>query len=138
MADVTVFDPLDPAALSTQPQPPTPPARFGVLGWVRWGWRKLTSMRTALVLLFLLALGAVPGSVVPQQNIDAVRVRQWQEAHPALAPLYAKLGLFSVYGSPWFSAIYILLMVSLVGCVVPRLRIYWRAARAQPPQVPQR
>ena len=32
----------------------------------RWAWRQLTSMRTALVLLFLLALAAVPGSVVPQ------------------------------------------------------------------------
>jgi cytochrome c biogenesis protein len=37
----------------------------------------------------------------------------------------------------WFSAIYILLMVSLVGCIVPRLRIYYRAARAQPPRTPR-
>ena len=90
-------------------------------------------MRTALVLLFLLALGAVPGSVVPQRSIDAVAVNRWTEAHPTLAPVYEKLGLFAVYGSPWFAAIYLLLMVSLVGCVVPRLRVYWRAARAAPP-----
>ena len=30
-------------------------------GWPRWFWRQLTSMRTALILLFLLALGAIPG-----------------------------------------------------------------------------
>ena len=60
-------------------------------------------MRTALVLLFLLALAAVPGSVVPQENIDAVKVANWQEDHPALTPIYEKLGLFSVYSSPWFS-----------------------------------
>ena len=52
-----------------------------------------------------------------------------------LTPVYEKLGLFDVYGSVWFSAIYLLLMVSLVGCIVPRLRIYWRAFRAAPPRV---
>ena len=94
-------------------------------------------MRTALVLLFLLALAAVPGSVVPQRNIDAVKVADWQDRHPQLTPVYEKLGLFGVYSSVWFSAIYILLMVSLVGCIVPRLRIYWRAFRAAPPRVPR-
>ena len=121
-------------------QPPTPPSSPPALSPVelsRWAWRQLTSMRTALVLLFLLALAAVPGSVVPQQNIDAVKVADWKDAHPTLTPVYDALGMFNVYGSAWFSAIYILLMVSLVGCVVPRLRIYWRALRARPPRVPR-
>ena len=94
-------------------------------------------MRTALVLLFMLALAAVPGSIIPKENIDSVRVGTWKAAHPALTPIYDRLGLFHVFGSAWFSAVYILLMVSLVGCVVPRLRIYWRALRAQPPRVPR-
>ena len=122
-------------------QPPTPPSAPPALSPVelsRWAWRQLTSMRTALVLLFLLALAAVPGSVVPQQNIDAVKVINWKQAHPTLTPVYERLGLFNVYGSVWFAAIYILLMVSLVGCVVPRLRVYWRAMRATPPRVPRR
>jgi cytochrome c biogenesis protein len=123
---------------STPPTPPSAPPALSPVELSRWAWRQLTSMRTALVLLFLLALAAVPGSVVPQQNIDAAKVIAWQRAHPSLTPVYERLGLFSVYGSPWFSAIYILLMVSLVGCVVPRLRIYWRAARARPPAVPRR
>src|SRR5699024_4558583 len=38
---------------------------------MRWFWRQLTSMRTALVLLLLLALAAIPGSVVPQTDVDA-------------------------------------------------------------------
>jgi cytochrome c biogenesis protein len=121
-------------------QPPTPPSAPPALSPVelsRWAWRQLTSMRTALVLLFLLALAAVPGSVVPQQNIDAVKVANWKTDHPTLTPVYETLGLFNVYGSVWFSAVYILLMVSLVGCVVPRLRVYWRAMRAQPPPVPR-
>jgi cytochrome c biogenesis protein len=120
--------------------PPTPPAAPPALSPVelaRWAWRQLTSMRTALVLLFLLALAAVPGSVVPQSSIDAIAVTRFLDSHPTLGPVYQRLGLFSVYGSPWFSAVYLLLMVSLVGCVVPRLRVYWRALRAQPPRVPR-
>ena len=119
------------------PVAPSGPPGLGPAALARWAWRQLTSMRTALVLLFLLALAAVPGSVVPQQSIDAVAVRSWQQEHPQLAPVYDFLGLFDVYGSVWFSAIYILLMISLVGCVVPRLRVYWKAMRARPPRAPR-
>jgi cytochrome c biogenesis protein len=119
------------------PTPPSAPPALGPVELARWAWRQLTSMRTALVLLFLLALGAVPGSVIPQQNIDSAKVARWQEQHLTLTPVYEKLGLFSVYSSAWFSAIYILLMISLVGCIVPRLRIYWRGLRARPPKAPR-
>jgi cytochrome c biogenesis protein len=104
---------------------------------LRWTWRQLTSMRTALVLLFLLALAAVPGSVIPQKAVDAYAVSQWQKDHPKLTPLYEKLGMFSVFESPWFSAIYLLLAVSLVGCILPRTRVYWKALRAAPPAAPR-
>ncbi len=93
-------------------------------------------MRTALILLFLLALASIPGSVVPQEAVDSLRASQWREQHPQLTPVYEKLGLFSVYDSIWFSAIYILLMISLVGCIVPRTRVYWRGMRAKPPRAP--
>jgi cytochrome c biogenesis protein len=122
---------------SNPPTPPSAPPALTPVELARWAWRQLTSMRTALILLFLLALAAVPGSIVPQSNIDAVKVSQWQAAHPHLTPIYEKLGLFSVYNSVWFSAIYILLMVSLVGCIVPRLRIYWRGMRSRPPKPPR-
>jgi cytochrome c biogenesis protein len=104
---------------------------------LRWGWRQLTSMRTALVLLLLLALGAIPGSVIPQSGVDALKTQAWQTAHPHLTPIYQRLSLFSVYHSPWFAAIYLLLMVSLVGCIVPRLFVYWRGYRKQPPVAPR-
>ncbi|MEJ7834065.1 MAG: cytochrome c biogenesis protein ResB [Nocardioides sp.] len=103
----------------------------------RWAWRQLTSMRTALILLLLLALAAVPGSVVPQQGVDALETSQWKDDHPRLTPIYERLDLFSVYDSPWFSAIYLLLMISLVGCIVPRSFVYWRAMRAEPPPAPR-
>ncbi|MGH3331192.1 MAG: cytochrome c biogenesis protein ResB [Nocardioidaceae bacterium] len=125
------------AAATTPPTPPSTPPALSPVELGRWAWRQLTSMRTALILLFLLAVAAVPGSIVPQQNVDAVAVGRWQDQHPTLTPIYEKLGLFSVYDSVWFSAIYILLMVSLVGCILPRTRIYWRGMRARPPKAPR-
>ncbi|WP_435770054.1 cytochrome c biogenesis protein ResB [Nocardioides sp. SYSU DS0651] len=103
----------------------------------RWTWRQVTSMRTALVLLLLLALAAVPGSVIPQEGVDSLAVTRWKDEHPRLTPVYERLDLFSVYDSPWFSAIYLLLVLSLVGCIVPRLFVYFRAFRAQPPAAPR-
>jgi cytochrome c biogenesis protein len=94
-------------------------------------------MRTALFLLLLLAIAAVPGSLVPQSGVDARAVEAFKLDHPNLAPWYDRLGMFSVYTSPWFSAIYLLLMVSLVGCIIPRSRAYWRAVRARPPRAPR-
>jgi cytochrome c biogenesis protein len=127
---------VDEQRLSSAPEapgaPPLAPREFA-----RWAWRQLTSMRTALVLLFLLALASVPGSVVPQEAVDSVRAAQWRQQHSTLAPIYEKLGLFSVYDSVWFSAIYLLLMVSLVGCILPRTKVYWKALRARPPAAPR-
>ncbi|WP_239456293.1 cytochrome c biogenesis protein ResB [Nocardioides solisilvae] len=129
----------DPARPGTTPddEPTRRPGELGVRELGRWTWRQLTSMRTALVLLLLLALAAVPGSVVPQEDIDALKASQWRESHPTLAPIYEKLGLFNVYETPWFAAIYLLLMVSLVGCIIPRTGVYWRALRARPPRAPR-
>ena len=113
------------------------PGELNLREMLRWTWRQLTSMRTALVLLLLLALAAIPGSIIPQSGVDSLKTSQWQEAHPKLTPVYEKLGLFGVYDSPWFSAIYILLMISLVGCIVPRTFVYWRALRSAPPAAPR-
>ena len=107
------------------------------MAWARWAWRQLTSMRIALVLLFLLALASVPGSLLPQQGIDPAAVQQYYTAHPALAPFLNALGLFNVFAAPWFAAIYLLLFISLAGCVLPRSFRLARTARARPPQAPR-
>ncbi|MFH8802612.1 cytochrome c biogenesis protein ResB [Streptomyces sp. NPDC017936] len=125
--------------LSTAPAESAPhlPA-LGVVGWTRWFWRQLTSMRVALLLLLLLALGAIPGSLIPQTGQDATKVADFEKNHPTLAPIYDKLGLFHVYGSVWFSAIYILLFVSLIGCIVPRTWQFVGQLRGRPPGAPKR
>jgi cytochrome c biogenesis protein len=117
--------------------PPAPAGPAGLLGSARWAWHQLTSMRTALVLLFLLAVASVPGSVLPQQGIDPQAVDRYYAAHPALAPWLARLSLFNVFAAPWFAAIYLLLFLSLAGCVVPRTFRLAGSARQQPPRAPR-
>lgn len=111
---------------------------LGIVGWVRWFWRQLTSMRVALILLFMLSLGAVPGSLVPQTGVDEIKAQAFKDAHETLTPLYEKLQFFDVYSSVWFSAIYILLFVSLIGCIVPRSWQFVGQLRSRPPGAPKR
>jgi len=111
---------------------------LGLVGWLRWGWRQLTSMRLALVLLLLLALASIPGSLVPQRSADPNGVIAWQQADPTGAQILDALQLFDVYSSVWFSAIYLLLFISLIGCVIPRIKHHWQAMRSQPPKTPSR
>jgi cytochrome c biogenesis protein len=94
-------------------------------------------MRTALFLLLLLAIAAVPGSVYPQRSADPNGVRIFFDNNPDVAEVMDDFQLFDVYTSVWFSSIYILLFVSLVGCVVPRTKVHFEALRAQPVQTPQ-
>jgi len=94
-------------------------------------------MRTALLLLFGLALAAIPGSLVPQRSVSPIAVSDFLRDNPRLGSIYEDLGLFSVYTSPWFSAIYLLLFLSLIGCIIPRVRVYARALRSQPPRTPR-
>ncbi|HEY7222250.1 MAG TPA: cytochrome c biogenesis protein ResB [Micromonosporaceae bacterium] len=117
--------------------PDTDKSAFGVRS-ARAFWRWLTSMRTALVLLLVLAVAAVPGSVWPQRNVSAERVTRYYTDHPSLAPLLDRFWFFDVYASPWFSAVYLLLFVSLVGCLVPRLRQHAQNLVKPPPQAPVR
>ncbi|WP_030681158.1 cytochrome c biogenesis protein ResB [Streptomyces cellulosae] len=125
--------------LSTAPQEDAPNLpTLGVIGWARWFWRQLTSMRVALLLLLLLSLGAIPGSLIPQSGTDATKVADFQQNHTILGPVYDKLGLFHVYSSVWFSAIYILLFVSLIGCIVPRSWQFVGQLRGRPPGAPRR
>jgi cytochrome c biogenesis protein len=112
--------------------------KLGFVGWLRWMWRQLTSMRTALFLLLLLAIAAVPGSLVPQRSSDPNGVTQYFVDNPDLAPLLDKLQAFDTYTSAWFSSIYLLLFVSLIGCVIPRTKHHFDAMRSRPPKTPVR
>lgn len=124
----------------SDPASPVRPRPTELAGWARWAWRRLTSMRTAIVLLVLLALTAVPGSLLPQRGVasDPAAVANFYRQHPDLSPWLDRLSLFNVYSAPWFAAVYVLLLVSMTGCVVPRCAQLWRDFRAAPPPAPRR
>lgn len=124
--------------LTRDEAPAPPPGSMSPVELGRWVWRQLTSMRVALFLLFLLAVAAIPGSIVPQREANPLAAVDWAERNPELAPWAERFGLFDVYSTPWFSAIYLLLMISLVGCIVPRIATHWRALRTRPPAPPSR
>ena len=106
-------------------------------GALRWMWRQLTSMRTALILLLLLGLASIPGSIFPQRSQNPMKVQEYFTANPTLAHWMDKFQLFSVYGSPWFAAVYILLFISLIGCVLPRTFDHLKKIGAKPPLTPR-
>ena len=110
---------------------------IGTVGLLRFAWRQLTSMRTALVLLMMLGVAAIPGSLIPQRTQNPVAVSDVFINSPTKALWYERFSLFDVYASPWFSAIYILLFVSLIGCVLPRAFEHYKASRALPPVTPK-
>lgn len=87
-------------------------------------WRSLTSMGTALVLLFLLALAAIPGALLPQRGLNAAKVDDYLAAHPLIGPWLDELQAFDVFSSFWFTAIYVLLFVSLGAWRDPR--VWWQ------------
>ncbi|MFX0579712.1 cytochrome c biogenesis protein ResB [Nocardia nepalensis] len=124
-----------------RPEAPVTPSKQSPLGrvWalVRNTWRGLTSMRTALVLLFLLALGAIPGALLPQRNLNEGKVAQYIADRPTLGPWMDRFQLFDVFSSFWFTAIYALLFISLVGCILPRCVDHYRALRTPPVRVPR-
>ena len=110
---------------------------LGFVGLLRYGWRQLTSMRTALILLMLLGIASIPGSLIPQRTQNPMAVSAHFRSSPQASKWMDQFSLFDVYGSPWFSAIYILLFISLIGCVLPRSIEHFRAARALPPATPK-
>ncbi|MFI9007102.1 cytochrome c biogenesis protein ResB [Actinosynnema sp. NPDC053489] len=107
------------------------------LAFLRNTWRGLTAMRTALTLLFLLALGAMPGALLPQRSLNAAKVDEYIADNGWWGRFLDRLQFFDVYASAWFSAIYVLLFVSLVGCLLPRTWEYFKQMRAKPVLTPR-
>ncbi|MBS2531490.1 cytochrome c biogenesis protein ResB [Catenulispora sp. NF23] len=135
---------MDAASLTTAPREDTGTGsvtlpRLSSWEMLRWAWRQLTSMRVALILLFLLSLAAIPGSLLPQRsaNTDPTLVTVWIAKHKTFGPLLDHLQFFTVYKSVWFSSIYLLLFISLIGCILPRTWQHVKVLRKPPPAAPR-
>jgi cytochrome c biogenesis protein len=95
-------------------------------------WRTLRSMRTALILLLVVGVASVFGSLVPQVPNTPGAVADLFLDRPLLARFYEALGLFDVYGSWWFTLTYVLLLISLASCLIPRTRAAVRGLGRRP------
>ena len=82
--------------------PMSSPQRLSTRQSVALVWRTLRSMRTALILLLLIALASVAGSLLPQWPNTPERVLQYRAAHPFWGTFFDRAGLFDVFGSWWF------------------------------------
>ena len=132
---------IDPATGEIEPPREDGPPRQGgvgrLLAFGRNTWRQLTSMRTALILLFLLAVASLPGALLPQWSLNSSKTAQYIVDHPTLGPILDKTGFFEVFGSPWYAAIYLLLFASLIGCLLPRSLEFIGQLRMAPVATPR-
>jgi len=81
-------------------------------------WSSLISVRLALVLLLLLAGASLMGTLLPQGQKYAYYLSRFG---PRLGALFWRLGLTTVYQSPWFLALLGLLLANLIACSYRRL-----------------
>ncbi len=86
----------------------------------------LASVRLAIALLSMIAIGALLGTVIPQQvETEAFSGR----LHPALRTIFEALQLSDVYHSIWFVLLLLLLAVNLAACSLKRFPAAWHEIR---------
>lgn len=104
----------------------------------------LTSVRFALWLIGFLALSGLIGTLLPQIPVpmrgNAAAEQAWlalqEERFGIFTGLFYRLGLFNVFGAPWFIAGLALLVVTVTVCVVNRFPPTWRTVTRPPERVP--
>ncbi|MDY6997647.1 MAG: cytochrome c biogenesis protein ResB, partial [Actinomycetota bacterium] len=70
-------------------------------------------------------------------NLNEANVDEYLAEHPTLGPWLDRVQAFDVFSSFWFTAIYVLLFISLVGCLTPRMVEHVRSLRATPVPAPR-
>nr|AAA17238.1 B2168_C2_237 [Mycobacterium leprae] len=75
--------------------------------------------------------------VAAQRDLNVGKVDDYVAAHPVIGSWLDQLQAFNVFSSVWFTAIYTLLFVSLVGCLTPRMIEHARSLRAMPVIAPR-
>jgi cytochrome c biogenesis protein len=100
-------------------------------------WRWLRRMRTALYLLAALGVATLLATLIPQSPNVPGTVADWLEGvegpGAGVSEVLLTLGLFDIYGSPWFIALLVLLFTSLTACLIPRYRAFARTVRSGVP-----
>jgi cytochrome c biogenesis protein len=92
-------------------------------------WSFFSSVRLTIALLIIIALAAVIGTVIPQQEMASEAL---QKLPPALAGVLKILQLYDLYHSTWFLLLMALLTLNLVICSLNRLPSSLRLYRRTP------
>lgn len=99
-------------------------------------WKGLRKMSTAIKLLLGLVVMVVLGTFVPQEPVIPLTVERWRTGVEGpgerTSQVFDWLGLYDVFGAWWFNALVVLLIVSLTGCLIPRIAGFVRLARKPP------
>jgi cytochrome c biogenesis protein len=96
-------------------------------------WKTLSRMRTAVILLAIVAALSMVATLLPQRAIQPERASGWIQDHALLGPWFDRLGFFAVYESWLLIGAVVLMYVSLGNCVITRgLALYRRWRRKLP------
>jgi cytochrome c biogenesis protein len=116
-------------------RPASPAIQPGGLDPLRWLWNLLTNVKFALVLVGTAAAAGMVGVVLPQvpgpMRSNAAARSAWIEMHREDFGRFTdpmdRLGLFDVFHSAWFNALWAVIIVAVTVCTVSRFRPTWRS-----------
>jgi cytochrome c biogenesis protein len=97
-------------------------------------WQTLARMRTAVILLGIIAGLSIIATLLPQRVLQPEKASMYLQVHQMLGPLWDRLGLFSVYESWPLVVAAVLMYVSLGNCVFTRGRALYRRWRRHLPR----
>ena len=113
------------------------PQDHAVKRWLLREWKTLAKMKTAVILLAIVAAFSIIATMLPQRVLQPQKTLDYIQAHRVLGPFFDDLGLFAVYESWLFLVPLILMYVSLGNCVLVRSRAMYRRWRRGLPRNPQ-
>jgi len=97
-------------------------------------WKTLARMRTAIILLGIVAGLSIVATLLPQKALQPEKASAYLQAHQTLGPVWDQLGLFSVYESWPLLLAAGLMYISLGNCVLTRGRALYRRWRRKLPR----
>jgi cytochrome c biogenesis protein len=102
--------------------------------YARREWKTLARMRTAIILLGIVAGLSIIATLLPQKALQPEKASAYLQAHQTLGPLWDQLGLFSVYESWPLLLAAGLMYISLGNCVLTRGRALYKRWRMKLPR----
>jgi len=113
---------------------------LGFKPWFRAIWRQLCSLKLTVILLIAVAAASALGSLFPQMlpsiAADPAAQAEWlaaaRERYGATTSFLRTVGLFDLYRTPWFLALFAALFLNTAACTVDRFARIWRATFAPP------